>query len=72
MLPAADLHAVGLQEELLFRRTRRHKPQNVSALGHLFHLPGGDHMRMLDDLDAVTNLEGLPVGYYGGMGVAVR
>src|SRR6478672_6533063 len=27
-------------------------------------------MRMLDDFDAVPGLEGLPVGYRGGMGVA--
>lgn len=72
LLAAADLHAVGFQEELFFRRARRHKPQDVSALRHLFHLPGRYNMRMLDDLDAVTDGKALPVGYHGGMGIAPR
>jgi hypothetical protein len=29
-------------------------------------------MRMLDDLDMVTNRKALPVGYHSGMGIAPR
>ena len=71
-LAAADLHPVRLQKELLFGGTGRHKPQNVAALGHFLHLPGGYNMCLLDDLDVIAGLEGPPVRNHGGMGISLR